>query len=130
MTKVTKHAGATHIQLQLRQEARIVHALRIVHQGVHVFMEQAEGVGYVLKTQAAVDLVQAIREVLQGAIYLSPKVARAVVQAYLTKADRPPDPLTSREREILRGTRLFSWSCRRTRRQWACRPEPAGPRGD
>jgi DNA-binding NarL/FixJ family response regulator len=25
--------------------------------------------GYVLKTQAAVDLVQAIREVLQGAIY-------------------------------------------------------------
>jgi DNA-binding NarL/FixJ family response regulator len=62
---------------------------------------QAGAVGYVLKTQAAVDLVQAIREVLQGAIYLSPQVARAVVQAYLTKADLPPDPLTSREREIL-----------------------------
>jgi DNA-binding NarL/FixJ family response regulator len=62
---------------------------------------QAGVVGYVLKTQAAVDLVQAIREVLQGAIYLSPRVAHAVVQAYLTKADLPPDPLTSREREIL-----------------------------
>ena len=62
---------------------------------------QAGAVGYVLKTQAAVDLVQAIREVLQGAIYLSPWVAHAVVQAYLTKADLPPDPLTSREREIL-----------------------------
>jgi two-component system, NarL family, response regulator NreC len=62
---------------------------------------QAGAVGYVLKTQAAVDLIQAIREVLQGAIYLSPQVARAVVQAYLTKADLPPDPLTSREREIL-----------------------------
>jgi two-component system, NarL family, response regulator NreC len=62
---------------------------------------QAGAVGYVLKTQAAVDLVQAIRDVLQGAIYLSPRVARAVVQAFLTKADLPPDPLTSREREVL-----------------------------
>jgi two-component system, NarL family, response regulator NreC len=62
---------------------------------------QAGAVGYVLKTQAAVDLIQAIREVLQGAVYLSPQVARAVVQAYLTKADLPPDPLTSRERKIL-----------------------------
>ena len=62
---------------------------------------QAGAVGYVLKTQAAVDLVQAIRDVLQGAIYLSPQVARTVVQAYLTRSDLPPDPLTSREREIL-----------------------------
>jgi two-component system, NarL family, response regulator NreC len=62
---------------------------------------QAGAVGYVLKTQAAVDLVQAIRDVLQGAIYLSPRVSRAVVTAYLTRSDLPPDPLTSREREIL-----------------------------
>ena len=64
---------------------------------------QAGAVGYVLKTQAAVDIVQAIREVLQGAIYLSPRVSRTVVQAYLTRSDLPPDPLTSREREILQG---------------------------
>ena len=62
---------------------------------------QAGAVGYVLKTQAAVDIVQAIREAMQGAIYLSPRVANAVVQAYLTGASLPPDPLTSREREIL-----------------------------
>src|SRR5882724_1001682 len=62
---------------------------------------QAGVVGYVLKTQAAVDLVQAIRAVLQGAMYVSPQVTRAVVQAYLTKTDLPPDPMTSREREIL-----------------------------
>ena len=62
---------------------------------------QAGTVGYVLKTQAAVDIVQAIREALQGAIYLSPRVANAVVQAYLTHSTLPPDPLTSREREIL-----------------------------
>jgi len=30
-----------------------------------------------------------------------PRVSRAVVTAYLTRSDLPPDPLTSREREIL-----------------------------
>lgn len=57
--------------------------------------------GYVLKTQAAVDLVQAIREVSRGAIYLSPGVSRAVVDAYRHKSDLPPDPLSPREREVL-----------------------------
>jgi DNA-binding NarL/FixJ family response regulator len=61
----------------------------------------AGAVGYVLKSQAAADIVQAIRDVLQGGIYLSPRVSRAVVQAYLTRSELPPDPLTSREREIL-----------------------------
>jgi DNA-binding NarL/FixJ family response regulator len=62
---------------------------------------QAGAAGYVLKTQAAVDIVQAIRDVLQGATYLSPRIAGAVVRAYLTRSELPPDPLTSREREIL-----------------------------
>ena len=57
--------------------------------------------GYVLKTQAAVDLVQAIREVMRGSIYLSPGVSRAVVDAYRHKSDLPPDPLSPREREVL-----------------------------
>ena len=62
---------------------------------------QAGAVGYVLKTQAAVDIVQAIHTVLQGAIYLSARVTNAVVQAYLISAALPQDPLTSREREVL-----------------------------
>ena len=57
--------------------------------------------GYVLKTQAAVDLVQAIREVTRGSIYLSPGVSRTVVDAYRSKSDIPPDPLSPREREVL-----------------------------
>jgi DNA-binding NarL/FixJ family response regulator len=48
-----------------------------------------------------VDIVQAIHSALQGAIYLSPRVASAVVQAYLTGTPLPLDPLTSREREVL-----------------------------
>ena len=62
---------------------------------------QAGVVGYVVKTQATLDLVQAIRDVLQGGVYLSPQVSRTVVTAYLTRSDLPPDPLTSREREVL-----------------------------
>ncbi len=57
--------------------------------------------GYILKTQAAADLVQAIREVVRGSVYLSPGVSRAVVDAYRAKTNVPPDPLSPREREIL-----------------------------
>jgi two-component system, NarL family, response regulator NreC len=62
---------------------------------------QAGAVGYVLKTQAAADIVQAIHAALQGAIYLSPQVTIGVVQAYLSGSTLPQDPLTSREREIV-----------------------------
>jgi two-component system response regulator NreC len=57
--------------------------------------------GYVLKTKAAADLIQAISEVSRGMTYLSPGVSGVVVQAYLAKTDLPPDPLSSREREVL-----------------------------
>ena len=53
---------------------------------------QAGAVGYVVKTQATLDLVQAIRDVLQGGVYLSPQVSRTVVTAYLSHADLPPGP--------------------------------------
>jgi DNA-binding NarL/FixJ family response regulator len=57
--------------------------------------------GYLLKTQAAEDLVQAIREVVKGEIYLSPGVSRIVVDGYLS-GDRPAgDPLAPRERQVL-----------------------------
>jgi len=57
--------------------------------------------GYVLKTQAATDLLDAIHKVCDGGIYLSPGIARAVVDAYLSKAEIREDPLTSRERQVL-----------------------------
>jgi two-component system response regulator NreC len=57
--------------------------------------------GYVIKTQAASDLVQAIREVNRGAVYLSPSISRTVIDAYLSKSETPADPLTPREREVL-----------------------------
>jgi two-component system, NarL family, response regulator NreC len=57
--------------------------------------------GYVLKAQAADDLVLAIREVQRGMMYLSPGVSQAVVNASMSRAELPRDPLTSREREVL-----------------------------
>jgi len=50
--------------------------------------------GFVVKTQAVADLVQAIREVSRGSIYLSPGISQTLVQAYLGKTDVPSDPLT------------------------------------
>ncbi len=57
--------------------------------------------GYVLKSQAATDLVRAIRQVCGGEIYLSPSISRTVVEAFLSKSPLPTDPLTSRERQVL-----------------------------
>ena len=62
---------------------------------------QAGAVGYVVKTQATADIVQAIHTVVQGAVYLSPWVTTAVVQAYVRGTPLPRDPLTSREREVV-----------------------------
>ncbi len=57
--------------------------------------------GYVLKSQAAAQLVRAIQEVSRGGIYLSPGVSRVVVEASLQKVRLPADPLTQRERQVL-----------------------------
>jgi two-component system response regulator NreC len=57
--------------------------------------------GYVLKTQAAEDLISAIREILRGETYLSPGVAASVVDAVLETSNEVADPLTARERQIL-----------------------------
>ena len=59
-------------------------------------------VGYVLKNQAASCLVQAIQAARKGEVYLSPGVSKAVADAYLSKDDAPPDPLSMRERQVLR----------------------------
>jgi two-component system, NarL family, response regulator NreC len=58
--------------------------------------------GYVLKNNAASGLIEAIREVCQGNIYLSPGIARTVVEAFLSMPDPASDPLTAREREVVR----------------------------
>lgn len=57
--------------------------------------------GYVLKKQAAADLVRAIREAFAGSMYLSPGICAAVADAVRSPVPVPEDTLTPREREVL-----------------------------
>ena len=56
---------------------------------------------YVLKTQGADDLVQAIRAVIRRETYLSPGVSNLVLDGYLSGQQAPDDPLAPRERQVL-----------------------------
>ena len=58
--------------------------------------------GYVMKTHAASDLVRAVREAARGGTYLSPEISEAVIDAYKNKTEVPDDPLSPRERQVLK----------------------------
>jgi two-component system response regulator NreC len=57
--------------------------------------------GYVVKTQGTKDLIQALRHVASGGIYLSPSACGAVVNAFLKGNEVAAEPLTARELEVL-----------------------------
>ena len=57
--------------------------------------------GYLLKTRAVEDLEQAIREVVDGGVYVSNGIGREVLQEFIDGREAPSDPLTPREREVV-----------------------------
>lgn len=68
---------------------------------------QEGGNGYVLKSSADTDLLEAIRAVRSGEVYLHPAATKALLKGYLnTRARRESDepPLSEREEEVLRLT--------------------------
>jgi len=60
--------------------------------------------GYLLKRSAGSELLQAIQSVMDGQCYVTPLVAKGLVQSVIT-GDRPAvsegEPLTARQREVL-----------------------------
>ena len=67
---------------------------------------QAGAEGYILKKGATEEVIYAIREVYKGERYLSPRIAKHVIQGFLenkrdTDQTTPFAKLTRREREIL-----------------------------
>jgi len=56
---------------------------------------------YVLKSQAAEDLVLAIRAVMSHQIFLNPGISKFVVDAYVNGESAPVDVLAPRERKVL-----------------------------
>jgi DNA-binding NarL/FixJ family response regulator len=64
----------------------------------------AGAAGFVLKHSAASELITAIREALQGRIYVTPLIAGELLQSYRQKDRQPEEPfdqLTPRQREVL-----------------------------
>lgn len=58
--------------------------------------------GYVLKGSGIDSLTEAVETVARGEVYLSTGVSEYILQGYLNAdGERPIDPLTEREREIL-----------------------------
>ena len=58
--------------------------------------------GYVLKSEAATALADAIREVTQGNAYLSPGIAQVAVDSFVVKSvDGPAEILSPRELQVL-----------------------------
>ena len=79
-----------------------------VHDVDQYFFEalKAGASGYVLKTVADRDLVQACRAVMRGEPFLYPPTVRTLMREYLERAADgevvPDDPLTPREREVVK----------------------------
>jgi two-component system response regulator NreC len=53
-------------------------------------------------SQSVVELLQALNDVSTGGFYLSPGVSGVVVDAVRTNASPVEDPLTARERQVLK----------------------------
>lgn len=78
---LSMHADATHVNQALRAGVR----------------------GYLLKGASVAELPLALRAVMRGETYLTPKVSRHVVEGFLRDAQEavPLEELTGRQREIL-----------------------------
>jgi len=58
--------------------------------------------GYVLKTAADRDLVEAVRAAMRGEPFLYPAAVTALIRDYLVREETPVDPLSPRELEVLK----------------------------
>jgi DNA-binding NarL/FixJ family response regulator len=94
------------IQLLLRRWPSLKILVLTVHENIHYAVKVLESGahGYVVKSQAAGELVEAIKDVSGGEIYISPKVSQRVIQHLRRpKKDRVGlEALSQREFELLR----------------------------
>jgi two-component system, NarL family, response regulator NreC len=87
----------------IKANSKIKVILLTMHTEDHLVLEslRAGVTGYVLKTRASSELVQAIRAVSKGEMYLTQSISRTIVQAFLNKDDVPDRFLSDRERQVL-----------------------------
>ena len=93
--------GAAKAISQVSSQTKIV-VLTMHTEAQYVLEALRAGIrGYVLKSRAAGELVQAIREVSRNSTFLSSDISDTVVDAYLNKVDVPSDTLSPRELQVL-----------------------------
>lgn len=87
----------------IKSNSRTKVVLLTMHTEDHLVLEslRAGVTGYVLKTKASGELVQALRAVCRGEMFLTQSISRTIVQAFLVKADLPEKPISDRERQVL-----------------------------
>jgi DNA-binding NarL/FixJ family response regulator len=93
----------------LKSQRPVVRSLILsMHDDERLLFEalDAGAAGYVLKSVMDRELVEACRAVMRGEPFLFPAGLKALVARYLTlereHRDAPPDPLTVRERQVVR----------------------------
>jgi DNA-binding NarL/FixJ family response regulator len=62
---------------------------------------RAGALGYLLKDTPADRLVDIIRRVNAGEVFIQPEIASRALRAAVHPTDRPMEPLSEREREVL-----------------------------
>ncbi len=94
------------VELRRRSDVRVL--ILSVHDNEQYFFEalRAGASGYVLKSAANRDLIEACRAAMRGEPFLYPKAIVALVRDYLEQARRgeaaPEDPLTPRELQVVK----------------------------
>ena len=82
-------------------EARII-ILTTFGRDEYVFQGiRAGAVGYLLKDAPADDLVQTIRRIHAGEVFIQPEIASRLLRELITPQDWLAEPLSEREREVL-----------------------------
>jgi len=87
----------------IKTNSKIKVILLTMHTEDHLVLEslRAGVTGYVLKTRASNELVQAIRAVSRGEMFLTQSISRTIVQAFLNKNEAQDRFLSDRERQVL-----------------------------
>jgi DNA-binding NarL/FixJ family response regulator len=92
---------------ELRRERNAVKAIVLTMNTDVVYAQrafEAGASGYLLKSTVSGELVTAIREVLSGNTYVTPKIAGQLMSALVAPIDQPENPmslLTKQQRKIL-----------------------------
>jgi two-component system, NarL family, response regulator NreC len=87
----------------IKTNSKIKVILLTMHTEDHLVLEslRAGVTGYVLKTRASNELVQAIRAVSRGEMFLTQSISRTIVQAFLNNNETADRFLSDRERQVL-----------------------------